>query len=297
MKNHCLALIIMLFSVSFVSIGAAGVDWGGSYGNSFSGTLNQGLGTAVTPSGDYTFDGNSDRAYRIPFGTGYTPSADSRYLAPDGKTGPLYTGMMLVNHSSTTAPTNAGIYRWSAGTSPNQLQKTNPTQTGDYSTMSMSVSYFAKKADFLNGLDSVQSLGFEDDENGARVSMSALRIQNSGQAAIAFIVQEGSEWYAALARTSGAAADWAGTVTLNPYQAAWYAFDPAANQLLNTNDMGTVKAGSTFTNITAFGITGQIVGYNGTVANSQKIDFTEFSAGLRDVTGSTQRLGLYILIN
>jgi hypothetical protein len=61
--------------------------------------------------------------------------------------------------------------------------------------------------------------------------------------------------------------------------------------------MGTVKAGSTFTNITAFGITGQIVGYNGTVANSQKIDFTEFSAGLRDVTGSTQRLGLYILIN
>jgi len=298
MNRYRPGLIAVIISLNAaLSADANGVDWGGSYGNSFSSTLNQGLGTATTPTGDYTFDTVTDRAYLIPFGTGYTPSADSRYLAPAGKTGSLYTGMMLVNHGSATAPTNAGIYRWSAATNPNQLQKTNSTLSGDYSTMSMSVSYFAKKADFLNGLDFVESLRFKNDENGVSVSLAALRIQNSGQAAIAFIAQEGTEWYAALARTSGAAADWSGTVTLNPHQAAWYAFDPAANQLLNTNDMGTVKAGSTFTNITAFGVTGQIMGYNGTIANSQKIDFTEFSAVLRDATGPAMRLGLYILTN
>jgi len=261
---------------------AAAVDWGGLYGNSFSGTINQALGTAVTPSGDYTFDGIADTAYRIPFGTVYSPSTDSRYLAPEGKTGPLYTGMMLVNHSSATAPTNAGLYRWSAGTNPNQLHKTNPTLTGDYTTMSMSVSYFAKKADFLSGLDPAGSAGFTNEEDGASVSLSALRNRNAGVATIGFIAQEGADWYVSVAWTRPTdAEDWFGTLSINPYQADWHAFDPLVNPFLNLSDPGSAKAGSTFTNITAFGITGQITGYDGTVANSQKLDFTGFDVRLK----------------
>jgi len=275
--------------------GVVGVDWGGHYGaaSNFITTINQGLGTATTPTGDYTFDSVSDTAYRIPFGTGYTPSADSRYVAPAGKTGPLYTGMMLVNHSSTTAPTNAGIYRWSAATTANQLAKTNPTLTGDYATMSMSVSYFSKKADFLNGLDSAASVGFSDETGGATVSLSNLRNKNAGVATIAFIAQEGSDWYVSVAWTRPTdAADWAGTLTVNPYAADWYAFDPTANQLLNTGNLGTAKAGSTFTDINAFGIIGQSFGYTGTAANSQKLDFDGFSVALIPEPATIGMLGL-----
>ena len=130
------------------SDGLVGVDWGGSYGNDFSSSLNQGLGSVATSTGDYTFDGTSDAAYRLPFGTVYSPSADSRYLAPKGKTELLYTGLQLVNHSTSTAPSEAGIYRWSASSETNVLQKTNPTN-GGLNPMSMSVAYFSKKEDFL----------------------------------------------------------------------------------------------------------------------------------------------------
>ncbi len=278
-----LAGVVMLAGLT-VSAGTVGVDWGGSYGNSFSSTLNQGLGTVTTPIGDYTFDTVSDRAYLIPFGTGYTPSADSRYLAPAGKTGPLYTVMMLVNHSSATAPTNSGLYRWSAATNPNQLQKTNPTLTGGYTTMSMSASYFAKKADFLNGLNSATGISFSNATDAASVSMSILRNKNNGTATIAFIVQEGTDWYATIATNRAQnSADYAGTLTVNPYTANWYAFNPSANQFLNTGALGTAKAGSTFTNIMAFGISGQTMGYDGIVANSQKLDFSGFSGSFTAV--------------
>ena len=286
---------VLLFAGTTALGGVIGVDWGGHYGaaSNFTSTLNQGLGSAVTPTGDYTFDSNSDTAYRIPFGTAYSPSADSRYLAPSGKTGPLYTGMMLVNHSSATAPNNAGIYRWYATTTPNQLTKTNPTLTGDYTTMSMSTAYFAKKADFLNGLDSAGSVGFADQASGASVSLAVLRNKNAGVATIGFIAQEGSDWYVSVAWTRPTNAnDWAGTLTINPYEADWYAFDPAANQLLNTGNLGTAKAGSTFTDVNAFGIIGQSFGYTGTVANSQKLDFDGFSVALIPEPATIGMLGL-----
>ena len=252
-----------------------GVDWGGSYGNNFTSSLNQGLGSAVTSAGDYTFDAVSDAAYSIPFGTAYSPSADSRYLAPAGKTGPLYTGLQKVNHSSAVTPT-AGIYKWTASTATNQLQKTNPGVAGT-GIQSMSTAYFSKKADFLNGLNWATAIGFADATDAASVSMSTLRVGNSGKATIAFVVQEGSDWYATVATNRVSGSDFSGAWTVNPYTADWYAFNPASNQFLNVTNLGPAKAGATFKNITAFGITGQILGYDGSIANSQKLDFTGFS--------------------
>jgi fibronectin-binding autotransporter adhesin len=254
------------------------VDWGGSYGvTNFSSTLNQGLGTATTNTGDYTFDGSSDAAYIIPFGGAYSPSADFRYAAPAGKTGPLFTGTMLVNHSSATAPTAPGIYRWSAATDPNQLQRTAPALAAGFTNVSMSTSYFAKKTNFLNGLNTAGPVGFSDQTNGASVSLTALR-NRTGVATVGFIAQEGSDWYFSLAYTQAATnTDFSGTITLNPYAADWHAFDPVSNQLVNTSDLGVAKAGSTFTDINAFGILGQSFGFDGTLANSQKFDVTGFS--------------------
>ncbi len=267
-----------------------GVDWGGSYGST---SLNQGTGAATTDTAtDYTFDAVSDAAYSVAFGSVYTPSVDSRYLAPAGKTGPLYTGMQLVNHSSSTVPTEAGIYRFSAATNPNQLQKTNPTNGGS-DPMSMSASYFSKKADFLNGLDSAAGISFVNAVDAASVSMAILRNKNGGTATIAFVVQEGTDWYATIATNRAVSgSDWSGTLTVNPYTADWYAYDPSANQFLNTDDLGAAKAGSTFTNITAFGITGQSMGYDGAVANTQKLDFTGFSVALIPEPATIGMLGL-----
>jgi hypothetical protein len=267
------------------------VDWGGSYGNSFSSTINQGLGTAITLTGDYTFDGNSDAAYILPFGGVFMPSADSRYVAPAGKTGPLFGGTMLVNHSSATVPTGTGIYRWSAGT-PNTLQRTAPHTEGLGTTASMSTSYFVKKTDFLNGLNTASSVGFSNQAAGASVSISDLR-NFSGVATVGFIAQEGSGWYFSLAHTRAAAGGaFSGTISLNPYAADWYAFDPLSNQLLNTGNLGTAKAGSTFNNINAFGVLGQNFGFNGTVANSQKFDVTGFSAVMIPEPSTVGLLGL-----
>jgi hypothetical protein len=267
------------------ALATLGVDWGGSYGNSFSSTLSQGLGGAVTSIGDYTFDAVSDAAYRIPFGTVYSPSVDNRYLAPAGKTGPLYTGLQVVNHSSSTAPTNPGIYRWNASTNPNQLNKTNPgSGTG---TQSMSVSYFSKKVDFLNGLNTANGISFANAADAAKVTLSVLRNNNAGTATIAFLAQEGSDWFVTVAtnRTT-AGSDYAGTLTVNPYTANWYAYNPSSNQFLIVTNLGPGKAGSTFTNITAFGVCGQSMGYDGSAANSQKLDFTGFSGSFTAVFGT-----------
>jgi hypothetical protein len=220
-----------------------GLGW--SLRNSFSSTLSQGTGLATTNTGDCNYYGNSDAAYILPFGGTYTPSADSRYAAPVGKTGPLFTGTMLVNHSSATAPTNAGIYRWSAATDPNQLQRTAPAQAAGFTNVSISTSYFAKKTNFLNGLNAVGPVGFSDQASGASVSLAALR-NRTGVATVGVIVQEGSDWYFSLAFTQTATnADLAATFTLNPYQADWYAFDPVSNQLVNTGNPGVAKAART----------------------------------------------------
>jgi hypothetical protein len=274
------------------------VDWGGSYGNSFSATLSQADGSFINRTGDYTFDGNSDAAYIIPFGGAYSPSVDSRYAAPAGKTGPLFTGTMLVNHSSATAPTGTvpGIYRWSAGT-PNTLQRTAPTLAAGFTTVSMSTSYFAKKTDFLNGLNTASSVGFSNQADGASVTLSDLR-NSSGVATVGFIAQEGSGWYFSLAHTRAAAAGvFNGTISLNPYTANWYAFDPLSNQLLNTGNLGTAKAGSTFNNINAFGVLGQNFGFVGTVANSQKFDVTGFSAVMIPEPSTVGLLGLGAVVS
>lgn len=255
-----------------------GVDWSGSYGNDFTDTLNQGLATATTDSGDYSSEGNLDTAYLIPFGTAFSPSEDKRYAAPTGKTGPLLTGTMLVHHASSMAPTNSGIFRWSAASDPNELQRTAPLLGADYDTMSMSVSYFSVKDDFLNGLNSAASIKFADQADGAVAKVSALRNKGSGVASIAFIAQEGPEWYFSPAYERPAAgSDWEGAVGINPYQAEWYPFEPTANQMLNVHEPGTAKAGSAFVNITAFGVVGQIKGYKGAALNYHKINFSGFS--------------------
>ncbi len=253
--------------------GVIGVDWGGNYGaaSNFTSTLNQGLGTAVTSTGDYTFDSISDAAYRLPFGTVYSPSVDSRYVPPAGKTGKLYTGLQTVIHSSDTPLTAAGIYRFSAGTALNQLQKTNPTNTVA-STMSLSVAYLVKKADFLNGLSSAAGLSFSNAIGAASLDVM---VRNTNAATIGFLVQEGTGWYATVSKP--AVENSYSVLSVNPYTANWYAFDPTANQFLNTNLLGTATVGSTFTNIQAFGIYGQHMSVNGTASNAEKFDVQGFS--------------------
>jgi hypothetical protein len=263
-----------------------GVDWSGSYGSNFADTLNQGLATETTDSGDYNLDGNVDTAYLIPFGTVFSPSEDKRYSAPTGKTGRLLTGTMLVHHASSMAPTNSGIFRWSAASDPNELQRTAPLLGADYDTMSMSVSYFSVKDDFLNGLNSATSIKFADQADGAVANVSVLRNKGSGAASIAFIAQEDQEWYfsPAYERPAGGS-DWEGAVGINPYQAKWYAFEPTANQMLETHEPGAAKAGSTFVNITAFGVTGQIIGYKGSALNRHKINFSGLSVVFQQPDG------------
>ncbi len=280
-----LSAVIALWAGIALADGVPGVNWGGSYENGTTGTgIGQGLGAATTSTRDYTFDAVSDAAYRIPFGSAYSPSADSRYLAPTGKTGPLYTGLQLVNHSSTSAPTDVGIYRWSASTNPNQLQKTNPNTLGS-NPMSMSVAYFVKKADFLNGLNSAGKLGFSDATDGAVLDAY---VRNTNAATIGFLVQNGTRWYATVKKP--AVNNAYAVLAINPYAADWYAFDPVSNQFLNVTNLGSTIAGSTFTNITAFGIYCQHMNFNGTVGNAEKFDVQGFSGRFTAVAKSKATL-------
>jgi hypothetical protein len=161
----------------------------------------------------------------------------------------------------------------------------------------MSTSYFAKKTNFLNGLNTAGPVGFSDQADGASVTLSDLR-NSSGVATVGFIAQEGSGWYFSLAHTRAAAAGvFSGTISLNPYTANWYAFDPLSNQLLDTGNLGTAKAGSTFNNINAFGILGQNFGFVGTVANSQKFDVTGFSAVMIPEPSTVGLLGLGAVVS
>lgn len=263
---------VVLSAVVARSDGLVGVDWGGSYGSNFSSSLSQGLGSTISSTGDYTFDGTSDAAYRLPFGSSYTPSLDSRYLAPAGKAGTLYTGLQLVNHSTSTAPTEAGIYRWSASTATNVLQKTNPTN-GGLNPMSMSVAYLSKKEDFLCGLSSHSSLSFSDSSDA--VSLTVF-VRNITDTTMGFLVQDGTNWYATINTPTGS--DTVATLSLNPCAADWYAFDPVANQFLDVDSPGSAVAGSVFSDIQAFGVYGQHNGFDGTQVNREKFDVQAFSA-------------------
>jgi hypothetical protein len=256
-----------------------GVDWGGSYGNGFNDMLNQGIGKAEATQGDYTFDGEVDSAYGIPFESLFTPSADQRYSVPDGKTGTLYTGTMLVNHGGLVPLADLGVYRWSASSNPNELQRTVPQMDSNIGPMSLSVSYLVRKRDFLNGLDKAKSLRFADQPGGAAMKVSALRNMATGVAMVGFIVQEGADWFISPTFERPASrGDWEGTLEINPSSADWYAFDPEENPFFNTEEPGTAREGSTFTDINAFGVICQISNYDGSAGNRHKVNFTAFSA-------------------
>ena len=59
------------------------------------------------------------------------------------------------------------------------------------------------------------------------------------------------------------------TLTVSPAVSSFYAFDPAANLLFDTDNPGTPVSGSTLTNITAVGLHIQHREYPGGLGRSQ----------------------------
>lgn len=101
------------------------------------------------------------------------------------------------------------------------------------------------KENFLNGNSRIDHLRFEDADGSAAF---ALKKFTSGQTA-RLLVKNGDRWYVSVSELTDA-----GALRLNGVTETWHFYDPSHSQVLDVGNLGPGVAGSTFTDIQAFGI-------------------------------------------
>lgn len=254
---------------------AIAVDWGGDYA---AGNRNMTI-TPTLSTGDYDYDGDpDDRASTVAWGTKFVQSSGI-ITAPTGKTATVYTAASIANLNSSVDPAYS-LYRLNGGTSSDYWQVASNKSTGSTSMMRMATAFYAIKSDFLNGLDTTDSLSFANIADGAQITAGAgATVSSGGVQGVYFLVQNGASWYV----TFGTASQAAATVSINPYSATWYLFDPNSSLFLNVDSsgvpLGTGVLGSTFTDIQAFGVYTEVTLFDG-VSAADTVQVTAFSVAL-----------------
>lgn len=241
------------------------VDFGGDY-RSGNATVDE---TLVYETGDYDFGaaGDDRRGYRDISSTFYTIIPDGGTGTP-GETKTFYAGAQIANFGSLTESI-LGLYRY--GASVDSLQITSDVGTSD---MGLVFTPYVKKENFLSGLnDNSFVLSFENAADSVSFKIHQFQEGDSARA----LVQSGTDWYVS---DSGLVNENTGVVSFNGYAETWYAYDPSANQFLDTASLGVGVSGSELTDIQAFGVLMQGLHFNGTAQHAANFQVTEMSANM-----------------
>ncbi len=188
----------------------------------------------------YVFDPNSNAA----------PSAPA-YVAPEGKTGPFYTGSYLTSTGAANTWTTSD--RRVMNLSPNRLtyDKTPPIDQ----TLTGAVFFAYMKSDFLNGADA-QQVHFNDSSSLRMNTVTGTASLTNGNAAstFRFALQDDGQWYLSQAiQTGGGGAFEIGSDSI--LDSLWGAWNPTggANSRLGDAPVTYDTLGSSFTNLQGFG--------------------------------------------
>ncbi len=226
------------------------IDFGGDYNDD-----NQKNTDALTVGlGDYDFGANAvdDYAARREITDAFITINNVNGLT--NKTTVFFSGAQYVNFdNSVTAPVvTQNNYKWRGLSDTLQITfDANATANSG-----MAFAPYVKKADFLNGFDSVtETFGFEDAADSVSFAVG-------GEAGMArALVLNGSDWY--VSDTSQAS----GSLSVNGYTETWHPYDPVSNLFLDEGNLGSGVAGSTLTDIQAAGVLMQRMNFDAT-ANS-----------------------------
>ena len=159
----------------------------------------------------------------------------------DGQT--IYGAFRQQNNSG--APVSIANLRSGSGDVLNgTANNTNALVAGELNFM-----YVFKKADFYNGLDTV-NVGF----NSASTFSATTAVWTADSKTLRAVVQNGSTWYISQESNTVPQASVAKTIVTNAASALWAVWDPTTDISAASLNFTTTVAGSTFTNIQAVGI-------------------------------------------
>jgi hypothetical protein len=233
-------------------------------------------------TGDYNFDGHADdrRLYQA-LDSFYINLTYTNHVSDVNNK--LYAGVQVVNNNSSTDP-GINLSRFSSGF----VQVTTAAGTAD---MGLAFAPTVIKDDFLNGLNVAGNLSFSNATGSATLSLSQFAAASASSFTARLLVKSGDNWFVSGTEkaTSGA-----GSLSVNGYTETWYAYNPSDSLFLNTGALGEGVAGSTLTDIQAFGAFVQAVNINGTLQNAGNFQVGGFTADLIPL-GSMKKLSLVVL--
>jgi hypothetical protein len=292
MKTRNMLSLIMLALLAGVSVARSEImDAVNMYqGNSVTGfnyvaASGNFTNATTTQTGDYDFDSNSDdrRTYQgitTVLGAMGNPFASG---AASNRTSVVRGGFQMTMMNSSATPV-FGLRRITE----------SATVNGDFISLGSGASadpmrlvsaINVAKADFLDGANAANKLSFDN-----AVNMKARVATVSGaNSLVRFLVQNGSDWYIS-AYSVSAAAD----MSANGYTQTWYSYNPSSNLLYDNSNLGTGVAGSTLTDIQAFGVIGQSTAdVAGAAANNIQFAVSKLSLSL--IPAESTKLSLIVL--
>ncbi len=246
------------------------VDFGGNYGGNTNSPIRP-LATFAT--GDFNANGSTnDRARFLPM------NAEAHFIRLDvanppglaGKNNQIYAGAQVVNFGSATDP-DFGLARYNG--SADSLQLTNAAGTA---SMGLAFAPHVRKADFLNGADTIGNLSFADTADGFTGSF-LFAGGTEGIVRGRLMVQSGGQWY-----LSGSSVSSTGVLSVNPVQETWYALSADTNLLYaedtDGNPLGTAISGSLLTDIQAVGLSLMNSSFDGSSIHAANMQTDGFQA-------------------
>ncbi|MFA5687610.1 MAG: hypothetical protein WC959_00425 [Kiritimatiellales bacterium] len=279
MKNKLSIImsIVALIMTGSTAWGVLAVDFGGDYGSS---DVDASKSASILESDkDFNFDGNNTDRRR------YQPIDRDFLVLPAlaNKNNVLYGGYQIAAFSATVNPGNVNYYRYLGAQKTLQI-----SSAGSTTNMGLAFTPYVKKADFLNGQAGVANLSFDNAANSVSFTINLFNgTFAEGQTARA-LVQNGSTWYVSASEVTSAT-----SLSFNGYTETWYAFDPSVNYFINTTNLGTGISGATLTDVQAFGVFMQGLGFDSTAQNNAAhFRITGFQASLVPEPGT---IGLYII--
>ncbi|MDE0837154.1 MAG: hypothetical protein OSA84_12465 [Akkermansiaceae bacterium] len=262
-----LVIVPLLFLPLTLSAQVTAVEFGGDYSGSDSNADKTGY---TLENGDFDAEADSaDRRGFIAFGTLFKNIIDANGV---GNNNVIYHGTQLTHLDSTAADPAIGIFRFQ------NIDATggDALQCGSDITTAVTQQTFAPhvvKSDFLNGADSSgSSLAFENAADSVTFSLTA----NTGVSTVnRALVKSSGNWYVS---TSTSANDI--LLSINGLTEMWIPYAPDTNIYLSATTLaGTAVAGSTLTDIQAFGaVIQQDDIASGQAKNDDRFSVTGFSA-------------------
>lgn len=274
MNNHLkIALFISLGPLALSAQSAiTAVHFGGNYGGNSNSPI-PGSQHIFIDSGDFNNNGSATDTRQI------LPIDSSPYFiqlaALEGRNNRIHAGAQIVNFDDAANP-GFQLFRYNG--SANSLQVSNAAGT---SSMGIVFAPHVRKADFLNGADSMTSLTFANQEAGFTGDFSfSGGATGDGIRRARLLVQAGDDWYISQSTVGGATS----ALSLNPYTELWYPYNADTNLLYweATADIpeGSSLAGSLLEDIQAIGVVLMNSQFDGSSVNAVQLQTTGFSAVL-----------------